>query len=125
MMPFYPRLIGQAVRIDALKERMKDAQEARRQSADAQLSVALLEDEIARQALVIQTLLVICEKKGLFNEAEFRQALETLDLSDGVRNGKVKKAKTPLPCPQCSKKNSYKALKCIYCGTELPRRDVV
>lgn len=85
-------------------------------------SVRELDDELARHALVLQTLLRICERKGLFKDPEFIQLLEQVDMEDGVRDGKRKRAKGPKTCPDCGKNARPTAMTCIYCGAEFPAK---
>jgi hypothetical protein len=99
-----------------------DANNAARRAEDA---LGRLEDTIDRQMLVIRTLLTACEKAGLFNEAQFRELMNDVDLSDGRLDGKFKPQVTPRECPTCHKVNGKRAVTCMYCGNPLEGRDIV
>ncbi|MCC6573176.1 MAG: hypothetical protein IT462_05230 [Planctomycetes bacterium] len=101
------------------------AAEAKTQVYQIATTVRMFEDELARHALVIQTLLRICAKKGLFADAEFLKLLEEVDLEDGVRDGKKKKSKSPKTCDKCGKNARATALTCIYCGAEFPTKNPI
>jgi len=79
-----------------------------------------LEDIVARQALVIQTLVTICEEKGVFSRSDFLQLMEKIDMLDGKRDGKLAPPKGRRACEGCGKPNTTTALKCMYCGHEMP-----
>lgn len=94
-------------------------------SRRAENALALMEDALDRQALIIRTLLMACEKKGLFNEAEFRELVNEVDLSDGRLDGKYKPKQGPVGCPSCGKTNGKRAVTCMYCGVPLEQRDLI
>jgi hypothetical protein len=99
-----------------------DASSAARRAENA---MARMEDALDRQALIIRTLLTACEKKGLFNEAEFRELVNEVDLSDGRLDGKYKPQQGPVGCPSCGKTNGKRAVTCMYCGVPLEQRDLI
>ena len=99
-----------------------DAQNA---ATRAENALTNLQDGLDRQALVIRTLLTACEKAGLFNEAQFRELLDEVDISDGRLDGKFRPQPSPRDCPSCSKVNSKRAVSCMYCGAILERREIV
>lgn len=78
-----------------------------------------------RVALMLRSIVTLCERKGLFTEEEFRQIVDEIDFSDGKRDGKLTETVQPIACPQCGKVNAHKALKCMYCGQDLPRQTVL
>ncbi len=96
------------------------ARDAKSEAMRLWQSVREMDDELARHALVLQTLLRICERKGLFKDPEFIQLLEQVDMEDGVRDGKRRRAKGPKTCPDCGKNARSTAMTCIYCGAEFP-----
>lgn len=99
-----------------------DATSAARRAENA---LGRLEDALDRQALVIRTLLTACEKAGLFNEQQFRELLNDVDLSDGRLDGKYKPQGGPRECPSCNKVNGKRAVTCMYCGVPLEGREIV
>ncbi|MCB9933450.1 MAG: zinc ribbon domain-containing protein [Planctomycetes bacterium] len=91
----------------------------------AENALARLEDALDRQALIIRTLLSMCEAKGLFNEPEFRELMNEVDLSDGRLDGKFKPQAMPRSCPNCGKTNGKRAVTCMYCGAQLEGRELI
>lgn len=89
-------------------------------SADRAITAAeRMREALERQALIIQTLLTFCERKGLFNEQEFREMMNEIDLSDGYHDGKFKPQHGPQTCADCGKINGRHAVGCMYCGAVL------
>ncbi|MCZ7604583.1 MAG: zinc ribbon domain-containing protein [Planctomycetota bacterium] len=101
------------------------ASDAASSARRAENVAARLEDALDRQALIIRTLLSMCEAKGLFNEPEFRELMNEVDLSDGRLDGKYKPQATPRSCPQCGKTNGRRAVTCMYCGAQLEGRELI
>lgn len=101
------------------------ASDAESSARRAENSLMRLEDALDRQALVIRTLLTACEKAGLFNEAQFRELMNDVDLSDGKLDGKFKPQAGPQSCPACGKTNGKRAVTCMYCGAQLEMRDIM
>lgn len=81
-------------------------------------SVQDLERMVERQALLIQTLLMLMLEKKVVHEDEFREWLAYVDELDGVRDGRVREEKAPVSCPKCRRNNPRTAAKCQYCGEE-------
>lgn len=79
-------------------------------------TVRQLEQDMGRALLVIQTLLRICQEKGLFQRDEFLARLHQIDLEDGKLDGRLKRERAPLYCPHCGKTNNHAATTCMYCG---------
>jgi hypothetical protein len=95
-------------------------------SADRAISEAeRMRDAIERQTLVIQTLLTFCERKGLFNEQEFRELMNEIDLSDGFLDGKFKPQHGPQTCAACGKISGRHAVNCMYCGVPFEARPIM
>ncbi|MBK8205746.1 MAG: zinc-ribbon domain-containing protein [Planctomycetes bacterium] len=101
------------------------ASDAASSARKAESAMARLEDLIDRQMLVIRSLLTMCEKKGLFNEPEFRELMNEVDLSDGRLDGKFKPEAAPQNCPSCGKVNGKRAVTCMYCGVPLEGRSIL
>ena len=114
-----------ARRIDAMSGIAGSVADAKSAARTARSEVLQLEDEMARQALIIKSLLVICEQKGLFSEPEFRRLVDEVDLSDGRLDGKYAPKQEIRVCPQCNKNNGKTRTKCMYCGTELESRPLI
>lgn len=101
------------------------ASDAASSARRAENALARLENALDRQALIIRTLLSMCEGKGLFNEPEFRELMNDVDLSDGRLDGKFKPQATPRSCPECGKTNGKRAVTCMYCGAQLEGRELI
>lgn len=78
-----------------------------------------LEDRLARQALVLQTLVATCIQKGVFTGPEFNDLMIEIDSADGVRDGRARENRSPKVCPSCENNNNFRAMTCMYCGSEL------
>ncbi len=107
----------------------QQAQEARDDGATAQRKAQSIkfdiEDAMARQALIIRSLLTLLERKGLTNDADFRALVNEVDLSDGKLDGKYTPQSQPAECPKCLKINDRRAMKCMYCGEQLTGRELI
>ena len=57
-----------------------------------------LEDEVGSLLLVVRALSEMLRSKGLFDETAFREAMQRIDLEDGVLDGKVTRPE-PVPPP--------------------------
>jgi hypothetical protein len=101
------------------------AGDAASSARSARSTAERMADSLDRQALIIRTLLTFCEKKGLFNEQEFRELMNEIDLSDGQLDGKFRPQHGPQTCPSCGKTNGKRAVSCMYCGTQLDDRPVM
>jgi hypothetical protein len=91
----------------------------------AEFALARLEDQLERQALIIRSLLEVCARKKVFDEPEFRELVNEIDLSDGRLDGKYKPQAAPIECVECGKINGKRAVTCMYCGEDLPGRDLM
>ena len=92
---------------------------------DAKQASEKATDQVLRYGLVLQALVRVGERKGLFTKQELIAEIESIDAEDGKRTGKINERREPKKCPACGKNSAASALKCLYCGAELPRRDVV
>ncbi|MCC6573175.1 MAG: zinc ribbon domain-containing protein [Planctomycetes bacterium] len=79
-------------------------------------AIKRLEHDLGRSMLVIQTLLRICQEKGIFNKEEFMAKLQAIDLEDGKRDGQLTRSMAPQACSNCGKPNNHAATTCMYCG---------
>ncbi|NUQ36174.1 MAG: hypothetical protein HUU29_14665 [Planctomycetaceae bacterium] len=100
-------------------------------SAKEQLShqteqrIAFFEDKLARYALLLKTLMLACERSGVFTHDDLLKLRETIDAEDGVVDGKLTEDKAPRSCAQCRRKNSFRAEKCMWCGNALAKSDIL
>lgn len=86
----------------------------------AESATERLEDQLERQALLIQSLLELCARKNLISEQELREVVNEIDLSDGRLDGKLRPRPGPRSCPDCGKVNGRHAVTCMYCSAQLP-----
>lgn len=93
-----------------------------RASSDVQnnATIAEMQAQLARQYLMIQTLCHILLAKGVVEEKELTEWMSYVDKFDGTEDGKLRESKAPHTCPKCQRVNSPRAVKCQYCGEELP-----
>lgn len=109
----------------ASREIGKELGKAQSAASRAENALDRMRDTTDRQALIIRTLLTICERKGVFSEQEFRDVMNEIDLSDGRLDGRFKDKPKPRECPECAKINGKRAVSCMYCGAILPEREVL
>ena len=96
-----------------------------RKSETNQSQLEILENQLGRQNLLIQTLLVLLLEKGLFEEEEFLELLDEIDALDGKKDGAFTPKSTPKKCRSCGKTNSSRKRKCMWCGADLVLDDVI
>ncbi len=82
-------------------------------------TIPQLQDRVERLNLVVQTLLALLLEKKVIGEEEFQQWLDYVDELDGVKDGKLREDKRPIPCPSCQRNSPSHARKCSYCGAPL------
>ncbi|MBX3475037.1 MAG: hypothetical protein KF754_11690 [Planctomycetes bacterium] len=109
----------------AERESSRNATAAESAANRAESALMRMEDTIQRQALIIRSLLEVCARKQLFDEKEFRDIVNEIDLSDGRLDGKYKPAAGPRNCPECGKINGKSAITCMYCSAHLPDRELI
>ncbi|GIK53363.1 MAG: hypothetical protein HUU03_06150 [Planctomycetaceae bacterium] len=109
----------------ASRQAVEAGAEAEAAGNRAERAAQRLEDMLARHALVLKTLLSFCEKRGLFNEPEFLRMMEEVDLSDGIRDGRYKPGAEPKRCAACGRANQRTAIRCMYCGEDIPDRAII
>lgn len=86
---------------------------------DSRSRVRDLEQEVDRLKLLNQALWELLREKLKVTDAELEKHIATVDMRDGVRDGKM--TTTALKCPSCSRVSSSKHWKCLYCGQEFEK----
>ncbi len=111
--------------LHAERETARNASAAESAARRAENALGRLEDQLQRQALIIRALLEICASKAVFNEKEFRELVNEIDMSDGRLDGKFKPQQGPRQCPECGKVNGRSAITCMYCTADLGERELM
>jgi hypothetical protein len=65
----------------------KNSQLARKMSRRP--TTKAIEEDLGRMALLLRSVTELCLEKGVFDESELAHKLETLDLADGVEDGRL------------------------------------
>jgi hypothetical protein len=94
--------------------------------ADASRRTDQVRRDVDRTQATIDTLALSCaamwellsEKLGV-TEQELMAKIEEIDMRDGKLDGKI--AGVTQQCPGCARSNNSKRVRCLYCGTNLPR----
>ncbi len=81
--------------------------------------LASLSEEIDHLSMLVKGLATLCHQHGVFNEKQFEEMRDFIDLQDGVLDGKAKSEFKPQVCPKCKKKVSPSAKKCMWCEAAL------
>ena len=91
-----------------------DAVRARTAAETAQRDASQLEDRLERLSLVCMAMWSLIQDKTRVTEQELLDRVKTLDLMDGVADGKA--TRTVSKCPECSRIMSPRHQRCLYCG---------
>ncbi|TAJ19522.1 MAG: hypothetical protein EPO68_06145 [Planctomycetota bacterium] len=84
----------------ANRARMHRSAATSRQQQETDARVELLEEELARHALLIRVLIRLLMDRGIATQQQFEAALQAVDLEDGVADGKVTAPKPAAPAPK-------------------------
>ena len=87
------------------------------QAAASELDAA--RQRIARQELLIQTLIAMLLEKGVCTREEFLDLAEEVDMLDGRLDGKLAESTDGNVCSKCGTRNTADKKSCMWCGTEL------
>jgi hypothetical protein len=78
-----------------------------------------VERRLERLVLISEALWTLLRERTGIEEREFLDRIRELDLSDGHRDGKVRRPVTD--CPSCGRVVSTRNVRCLYCEAELTR----
>lgn len=100
--------------------------EALSSSGDANRRTDQVRRDADRSQATIDALALSCaamwellsEKLGVTDQ-ELMAKIQEIDLRDGKLDGKL--ANVTQACPGCARSNNAKRVRCLYCGTILPR----
>jgi hypothetical protein len=82
-----------------------------------------LEQRCERMSLVTNALWQLLKSHTGLTDADLKKYMERVDLSDGVRDGKVARNKGAMDCPHCSRRVLKSATACAWCGGKLTSGD--
>lgn len=81
-----------------------------------------LVDQINKMVLINQAFWELVRDNTGLTEEDLINKIQEIDLRDGTEDGKI--TPTTNTCSECDRINSSKRFKCIYCGTDLFKRNV-
>jgi hypothetical protein len=85
----------------------------------AQREVQHLEDRFERLSLVCMAMWSLLQDKTNLTEQDLLERVQSIDLMDGVGDGKAGKVGV-VKCGSCDRPMSSRHLRCIYCGADKP-----
>ena len=91
------------------------ADNASRKASDLQLRLRELEESLDKLVLINTAMWEILKNRIGLTEAELLKQIETVDLRDGVADGRITR-QAAANCPQCGRTFSTRHRKCLYCG---------
>jgi hypothetical protein len=78
-----------------------------------------LETRHERMRLVMAALWQLLKSHTGMTDADLKKYIETVDLSDGKRDGKLARASGAMDCPECSRRILKSATVCVWCSSKL------
>lgn len=84
----------------------------------AQRSAEETATRLDRALLTMEALWSLLRDRLGATEEELTERIVELDLSDGVLDGKVRRA--AMECPACERRIPRRFPRCLYCGVEVP-----
>jgi len=100
---------------------LQDSSETSKASESAEAAgqhVEELRESFERLALVCQAMWELLRESNGLTEEDLIAKVREVDLRDGRADGRS--GATPRDCPSCSRTNSSRHDRCLYCGAELP-----
>jgi hypothetical protein len=82
-----------------------------------------LEQRYERMNLVTNALWQLLKAHTELTDADLKKYVEKIDLSDGVKDGKVARNKGAMDCPKCSRRVLKSATVCAWRGEKLTSGD--
>jgi hypothetical protein len=106
---------GEALARDASSQANAAASDARKAKSESEG----LTDRVERLALMTEALWILLRDRFGMNDEELIEIARDLDLSDGRLDGRVRRVASE--CAGCRRMVGKQHVKCMYCGTEMPR----
>ena len=78
--------------------------------------------ELNKLTLICYAMWTLIEEETNLTERDLMGRITELDLKDGELDGKY--TAPPLECPNCDAMVSKKFNRCLFCGTETPKRSI-
>jgi hypothetical protein len=100
-----------------------EAVRAQSAAASATARASELQEKVDRLTLACQAMWEILRTRLGVQDRELIAKIEEIDLRDGSRDQRI--APRPTLCPKCSRQNSTRHTRCIYCSTDLPQPHVI
>ncbi len=82
-----------------------------------------LEQRYERMSLVTNALWQLLKVHTGLTDADLKKYFEKVDLTDGIRDGKMARTKGAMDCPHCSRRVLKSATVCAWCGGKLKSGD--
>ncbi|MEM7477625.1 MAG: hypothetical protein AAF483_21770 [Planctomycetota bacterium] len=99
------------------------ANTATRRATSVEAKLSDCEEKIDSLALVCQAMWELLSAKTPDADAILRAKIEEIDLRDGIRDGKM--GRVSKTCPECSRPVHARHRRCMYCGHELERENIL
>jgi hypothetical protein len=103
----------------AAAQAQSSASDAQQSAREAKTETELLRHDVDRLLLITEALWTILKKAHGHSDDELVNLVKEIDMRDGRLDGRAPKA-PPQTCPSCSRMNSGKQTRCLYCGQPLP-----
>lgn len=108
--------------IDFVQDRRRPDQDheisrANRSAEKTAERTAELEEMVDRLVLACKAMWELLRDSAGLSESQFAEKVWEIDLRDGKLDGKSEAA--PTTCPNCSRPNSARRQRCLYCATDL------
>jgi hypothetical protein len=94
----------------------RDMQEVAHEANASAREVSELRGAVDRLTLACQALWALLGERIGMADSELLEKIREIDLSDGVLDGRVRKAKS---CPNCGRQNGGRRIRCLYCAQSL------
>jgi len=108
-----PRIFGYGESVNSIYS-ARDASAAESTARSAKDDTHRLDDRLDRLSLVCLAMWSLIQDKTNVTEQDLLDRVKTLDLMDGVEDGKV--TRTVAKCSKCDRVMSTRHRRCLYCG---------
>ncbi|MCH6257756.1 hypothetical protein MLD52_14455 [Puniceicoccaceae bacterium K14] len=99
-----------------IEDNKRKTTEARNLSLQSSAMNIEIQERISKLSLITQAVWSFLKEKHGLDETDLMNRIEELDMSDGVKDGKL--TAVVHTCLGCAKKISTKYKTCIYCGCQ-------